>query len=118
MKPGEVDLVTVGCSVFDCEPDVDPDTPITGGIVWSIDSTVDRDTGEIVKAFATVEPWRDRVRFLTVAAADVRQWNRLNSAAVRSVVRRMARVIATGRGALDSTDLLMLDAMSRLVRAL
>jgi hypothetical protein len=123
MTRDEVDLVTVGCSVYDKAPDCDPDEAerIRGGVVWGTDRRVDAETGELVDVFLVAERWprwKQRVRFDRILAADVRQWNLPQPAVIKSLIASAAEQVAAHGKAIGTDELACVELQHRLVAVL
>lgn len=121
MIADEIDLVTVGCSVWDQPSHADPELPIRGGIVWAVDRAADPDTGEIGLLFHCAEihhRGKRHVRLVELPSAVVAQWNLPNTASIRSLVTQCHRQIAEAGKARGSDELRLLDVINQLTAVL
>lgn len=95
----ELALVEIGCSVFALdlnETDV-RSQDVKGGTVIAIETDVDPETGETQRRFVTATPWRGDVRFDVVLASECRQVAPPNASFIRSLVRALAKAVASSK---------------------
>jgi hypothetical protein len=119
MSDVSADLVEVGMSVLalDLNDDTDADlADVRGGVVVAIETAVDPDTGELQCRFVTAKQWRRQIRWSALRADEVRQVVPFDSAAVRRLIRAMARTVAEGKGVILTDDRRLVDAMAVLAR--
>lgn len=123
MKPGETDLIDVGCTVWalDLNVDVDLDVDhrqVQGGIVVAIETAADPDTGELQRRFVTATPWQGRVRWDSLLASQVAQIAPPNTAAIRSLIRACAGVVAKSKRVMATDEARCIAAQYRLMETL
>ncbi|MCU1488320.1 MAG: hypothetical protein JWN67_5066 [Actinomycetia bacterium] len=114
-------LVDIGATVYalDLNEDTDADTSqVKGGIVISIETGTDAESGETMRRFVTATPWHGQVRFDSLLAIEVRQVEVPNAGHIRSLIRAMAKVVATSKRSFTSNETKCIGAMGRLVEAL
>lgn len=105
MNALDTDLVELGCYVssLDLNTDTDADADqVRGGIVISIESHSDPETGEVQRRFITATPWRRDVRFDVVLADEVKQIELPNAAMIRSLIRQAGKVVAQSKRAMGT----------------
>jgi hypothetical protein len=110
----DTDYVEVGMTVLalDLEGDTDADLQdVRGGVVVAIDTHVDPDSGEISRAFICAKQWRRQIRWSTLTAADVRDVLPFDAAAVRRLIKALARDIADTKGVLLTNERKAIDAI-------
>lgn len=108
MIADELDLIEVGCSVFDFSPHADPDEVALGhgGIVWAITIEPDPDTGERCLRFHVAEPHRrgsQHVRFAEIQGSAVEQSHPPNSSSIR-YLRTQCHLQIAEKGKRGGTD--------------
>lgn len=111
----DVEAVQIGMTVLalDLENDTDADlVDVRGGIVVSIDTAPDPETGEVRRYFTTAKHWRREVRWSRLAADEVRDVLPFTSSDVRRLIRVMARQVADRKSVLDTDDCRLIDAMA------
>lgn len=104
--PDEIRLIEPGCTVWalNLEWDTDADADqVKGGVVFSIESELDEETGEVQRRFITATPWRGRIRFDVVGAGEVRQVMAPNPASMRTLLRKAGEIVGRS-GKRMSTD--------------
>lgn len=112
----EVQLVEPGMSVWAMNAD-DTDADMRqarGGTVFSIESHVDTETGEVQRRFVTATAWQRRVRFDVVTADQVAQVAPMNVTAVRGLIRTAAAVVSSSKRALSTDEARCIDLQFRL----
>jgi hypothetical protein len=110
----DTDYVEVGMTVLalDLEGDTDADLQdVRGGVVVAIDTHVDPDSGEINRSFICAKQWRRQIRWSTLTAADVRDVLPFDAAAVRRLIKALARDIADTKGVLLTNERKAIDAI-------
>lgn len=116
-----LDLVEVGCTIYALDLNEQTDAEarqVKGGVVLAIETALDVDTGEVQRRFITATPWRRAVRFDSLAADQVAQVELPNAAAIRSLIRSMARVVADSKRLFTTDEARCVDGQGLLMRAL
>lgn len=93
-----VDLIEIGCTVFALNSDrTDADMrAVKGGTVVAIATGATSD-GELQRKFITATPWRNEIRFDELLAEHVDQADPPNTAAMRTLIRTAAAVVAKAK---------------------
>lgn len=114
---GETSLVALGAKVWalDLEQTDADASAVKGGIVISIETDVDPDTGEVQRRFVCAEPWQRNIRIDIVNADDVKTVEPMNVAAVRRLIRTAARLVGESkRAVIDSSEARLIDLQHRM----
>lgn len=115
------DLIEVGCYVFarGVSDEAIFDGDATGGVVVSVDTHVDGETGEVQRQFSIARAHGPRrVRWGRLRADQVGEVHPPSSATVRSLFRAIERCAAERKGPLSSDDRRDLEALTRLFEAI
>lgn len=116
----DTELVEVGMSIWPVDFDVTDleASQVKGGTVVAIETDVDRDTGEVQRRFVCASPWRRTIRFDVITADQVKTVEPMNVAAVRTLIRSAARVVAESKRIFTTDEARCVRLQSELMEVL
>lgn len=104
---GDIALVTIGCRVFSKSRSNEEEGTFYGGVVIGVDVSIDEETGETVRSFVVLDPYKHPIRKFVVPDSDVDRstMEPPNFGQLRQLIRRLGEEVGKRKGMLSSRDM-------------